>query len=57
MPVEIRELHIKVNIDNGAMPAAGHASGQNQGAKVNVDEVVSRTVDEVLKIINRKKEK
>jgi hypothetical protein len=57
MPVEIRELHIKVNIDNGASPSTQNGGNQSKGAQPNVDEVVSRTVDEVLRIINRKKEK
>lgn len=57
MPVEIRELQIRVNIDNGTSPSPQNGGNQNQSAQLNVDEVVRRTVDEVLKIINRKKEK
>lgn len=61
MSLEIRELHIKVNVnqpnqsegqDNAAM-----SSAEAKKAEEEKEGVISQCIDEVMDIINRKKER
>jgi len=65
MPVEIKELHLKFNIDNGstATDAAGSTSkAEATGASCSNNDsasshrLVQTTTDEVLRIIEAKRE-
>jgi hypothetical protein len=61
MPIEIRELHIKVAV-NAAPPAAGGgaaapAAGGAAGAGGGADEIVAECVEKVLQILNDRSER
>lgn len=53
MPIEIKELHIKINVNensnSGAKPAASSASAEK--------DTVAECVEQVMKVIERKKER
>ena len=59
MPLEIKELHIKVTVNQpsqGQQPAAGAgASGAN--ADDDKEAIITQCVDEILQIIDNKKER
>jgi len=58
MPLEIKELHIKVTVNQpsqGQQSAAAAPSGGQ--ADDDKDAIISQCVDEVLEIINNKKER
>jgi hypothetical protein len=61
MPIEIKELHINVTIDataqapNAVGPAGGGAAGGN--ASVDKDAIIAECVDQVLQILQNKKER
>ncbi|GAA3757108.1 DUF5908 family protein [Flavobacterium ginsengiterrae] len=54
MPIEIKELHIKINVsensNSGAKPASSSSSN-------NEKDNVAECVEQVMKIIERKKER
>ncbi|WP_167470951.1 DUF5908 family protein [Flavobacterium cupreum] len=52
MPIEIKELHIRINVDEGSKPNA-----QAKASKSNGDDPVAECVEQVMKIIERKKER
>lgn len=61
MPLEIKELHIKVTVNQpsqGQSSTAGAAAGAG-GARTGDEKeaVIAQCVDEVLDIINNKKER
>lgn len=53
MPIEIKELHIKINVsesaNSGAKPASSSSSSGNE------KDTVAECVEQVMKIIERKK--
>ncbi|WP_343696938.1 DUF5908 family protein [Flavobacterium sp.] len=55
MPIEIKELHIKINVsesaNSGAKPASSSSSSGNE------KDTVAECVEQVMKIIERKKER
>jgi hypothetical protein len=61
MPLEIRELHIKVNVNQPKQSEGqDNLSMANAEAKKNEEEkdmVISQCIDEVMDIINRKNER
>ena len=63
MPIEIKELHIRVTVD-GKPPAnppkarIGEAKGEAEGEHGgNKDEIVAECVEQVLEILQTKKER
>jgi hypothetical protein len=52
MPIEIKELHIKINVNEGSKPAASLSAPKGKS-----DDAVAECVEQVLKIIERKKER
>lgn len=50
MPIEIKELHIKIHVDEGSAPTEG-AQNSNQG------ELVTKAVQEAMELIRLKKER
>ena len=59
MPLEIRELHIKVTVNQpsqGQQPAAG-ASAAGDKANDDKEAIITQCVDEILQIIENKKER
>jgi hypothetical protein len=58
MPIEIRELTIKVTVDQPnpqAQQSAGNTPGE--GAKDDKDSILSQCVEQVLSIMKNKKER
>jgi len=58
MPIEIKELHIKINVNespsSGAKPASPSSSSSSSSAE---KDNVAECVEQVMKIIERKKER
>lgn len=52
MPIEIKELHIKINVNEGPKPTASPATPKSKG-----EDPVAECVEQVMKIIERKKER
>jgi hypothetical protein len=52
MPIEIKELHIKISVNEGAAKAPAPASPQSSD-----EDAVAECVEQVMKIIERKKER
>lgn len=65
MPIEIRELHIKVNVTSAPGPQAGSGAQKGVGGKgadpeaqrANEDELVSRCVEQVLELLRDRDER
>ena len=61
MPLEIRELHIKVNV--GGQPGApgatpeGTVPGPAKGAGEDKDHLLAQCVDEVMQVLRNRKER
>lgn len=61
MPLEIKELHIKVSVSQpeGGAPAGNGASPSGNGSgngQTNQDEIIAAVVEQVLQILQEKKE-
>lgn len=54
MPIEIRELVIKAEIDSGTRQSSTSESGGGGGLS---EEVIQRIVDQVVEVIKNKKER
>ncbi|MCV9930362.1 DUF5908 family protein [Flavobacterium sp. LS1R49] len=52
MPIEIKELHIKINVNEGSKSAASPSSSESKD-----DDAIAECVEQVMKIIQRKKER
>lgn len=52
MPIEIKELHIKINVNEGSKSSASSSAPKGKS-----DDAVAECVEQVLKIIERKKER
>lgn len=61
MPIEIKELHIRVavNVPQGGVPAKEKkgASGGSSGAVVDKDAIVAECVEQVMQILQSKSER
>jgi len=62
MPIEIKELHIRVTVDNTPAQAPASATGSQPGQAPKVDkcaqdELVSDIVEQILQILQEKKER
>ena len=57
MPIEIRELIIKARVENVASQSAGSTSQQQRMTERDMQKIIERCVEEVMKIIKRQKEK
>ncbi len=53
MPIEIKELHIKINVDEKP-PAQTTTSSMS---KANTDQVIKACVEQIMNIESRKKER
>lgn len=53
MPIEIKELHIKVNVEEKRTQADGFYRDQDTGK--DKDEIVSSCVEKVLEVLKREK--
>ena len=52
MPIEIKELHIKINVNEGSKPTASATAQKSKD-----EDAVAECVAQVMKIIERKKER
>lgn len=52
MPIEIKELHIKINVDEKAQ-----TTNNNQMVNVNQQALISSCVEAVIEILDNKKER
>ena len=58
MPIEIRELHIRVSVsEGGKQPAAAGPAGAGGDGQVDKDAVVAECVEQVMQILHAKKER
>ena len=60
MPLEIRELHIRVTVNQphqGADKTASAVAGDSSKTAEEKEAIISQCVEEVLQIINNKKER
>jgi len=53
MPIEIKELHIKINVNEGGSKSNATASA----SKGKGEDAVAECVEQVMKIMERKKER
>ncbi|WP_167522105.1 DUF5908 family protein [Flavobacterium fluviatile] len=53
MPIEIKELHIKINVSENSNPGTKPVSSSSNNEK----DAVTECVEQVMKIIERKKER
>ncbi len=53
MPIEIKELHIKINVNEGGSKSNAAASA----SKSKGEDAVAECVEQVMKIMERKKER
>ncbi|MFD0861706.1 DUF5908 family protein [Sungkyunkwania multivorans] len=54
MPIEIKELHIKINLDEGPNRGAGAGDDQDSEGK---EQLISACVEQVMGILERQKER
>jgi len=54
MPIEIKELHIKIHVDEG--PNKGNSSS-NADTKKNKAMIIATCVEEVMAVLNQQKER
>lgn len=52
MPVEIKELHIRINVNEQAQSSASTSSSQS-----SVDQIVAESVEQVMDILKKQKER
>jgi hypothetical protein len=52
MPIEIKEMHIKINLDEG-----GSQSTSNNSGSGGSDEIIKACIEGVMEILERQKER
>ncbi len=58
MPIEIKELHIRVNVDNAAAQSSGNSSNTASAPSTEPDPALLQAcVDKVLEILAKKAER
>ncbi len=55
MPIEIKEMHIKIHLDEG--PNNGNSGGDAGDSKKGTEAIVSACVETVMEILERQKER
>jgi len=55
MPIEIKELHIKINVDEGANKGNSQTSGLND--KESREALIAACVEEVMEVLQKQKER
>jgi len=54
MPIEIKELNIKINVTDNQNPPA---SGNNSGGNNEQNDIIAQCVEQVLEIISKTRER
>ncbi|MCF6350631.1 MAG: DUF5908 family protein [Flavobacteriaceae bacterium] len=58
MPIEIKELHIKINVDEGSSPKEASSSSKNKtNAQKDKTTLIATCVEAVLEILEQQKER
>lgn len=57
MPVEIKELHIRVNVSEGARQGTGASAAPSDEGHVDKDALVAECVEQVMQILHARKER
>jgi hypothetical protein len=57
MAIEMRELHIRINVNQQSGGNQQNAAGTTEGSKDNNEELLQQCVEQVLHIIDNKKER
>lgn len=57
MPLEIKELQIKVTVNDQQPGRVASVAQDNRSAKEDKKEMVQQCIDDVMDILNRKKER
>ena len=52
MPIEIKELHIKINVDESPESSSPSSDGQNEK-----DKIIEACVEQVMEILSNKEER
>jgi hypothetical protein len=55
MPIEIKELHIKINVDEGAKSGNSQQSGNN--SRQGQEAIIAACVEEVMEVLEKQKER
>ena len=55
MPIEIKEMHIKIHLDEG--PNKGNSGGSDGASKKGTEAIISACVETVMEILERQKER
>ncbi len=55
MPIEIKELHIKINVDEGAGNEKSGTSGANE--KKSREAIIAACVEEIMEVLQKQKER
>jgi len=56
MPIEIKELHIKINVDEGSSSKGSNLNGKSK-SKENKTTIIADCVEAVLEILEQQKER
>ena len=61
MPIEIRELHIKMNVTPSAGASGGAAAGataaEGEAQRASEEELVTRCVEQVMELLRNRRER
>ena len=55
MPIEIKEMHIKIHLDEG--PNKGNAGGAQGASKKGTEAIINACVETVIEILEQQKER
>ena len=55
MPIEIKEMHIKIHLDEG--PSKGNSTSNGADSKKGNEAIISACVETVMEILERQKER
>jgi len=55
MPIEIKEMHIKIHLDEG--PNKGNSANDNGGSKKGTEAIINACVETVMEILEKQKER
>ena len=57
MPIEIRELHIRMSVDGGGTPVASEREQSSEARRAADDELLTRCVEHVMDLLRSRTER
>lgn len=57
MPIEIKELHIKINVEEGSNSKETISTGNNSKSKKDKTNIISECVEAVMELLEQQKER